>query len=87
MNDSLDFGIRGKVAVVAGPVYTPMVCSKGMRKQHRSQSQIASLFQIEGDGWDVEKAVVFLSSNWERYITGHFMVVDVGYSLSAKPRK
>ena len=78
-------GIRVN-CILPGPVYTPMVYSSGMTDQHRSQRQKASLVQIEGDGWDIGKAVVYLSSNWARYITGHLMVVDGGCSLSAKPR-
>ena len=78
-------GIRVN-CILPGPVYTPMVYSSGMTDQHRSQRQNASLIQIEGDGWDIGKAVVYLSSNWARYITGHLMVVDGGCSLSSKPR-
>jgi len=78
-------GIRVN-CILPGPVYTPMVYSNGMTTQQRFQRQNASLIQIEGDGWDIGKAVVYLSSNWARYITGHLMVVDGGCSLSAKPR-
>ena len=78
-------GIRVN-CILPGPVYTPMVYASGMTDQHRSQRQNASLIQIEGNGWDIGKAVVYLSSNWARYITGHLMVVDGGCSLSAKPR-
>jgi len=78
-------GIRVN-CILPGPVYTPMVYSSGMTASHRSQRQNASLIQVEGDGWDIGKAVVYLSSNWARYITGHLMVVDGGCSLSARPR-
>ena len=78
-------GIRVN-CILPGPVYTPMVYSNGMSKDHRFQRQNASLIEIEGDGWDIGKAVVYLSSNWARYITGHLMVVDGGCSLSARPR-
>ena len=78
-------GIRVN-CILPGPVYTPMVYSNGMTTQQRFQRKNASLIQIEGDGWDIGKAVVYLSSNWARYITGHLMVVDGGCSLSAKPR-
>ena len=78
-------GIRVN-CILPGPVYTPMVYSNGMSKDHRFQRQDASLIEIEGDGWDIGKAVVYLSSNWARYITGHLMVVDGGCSLSARPR-
>ena len=78
-------GIRVN-CILPGPVYTPMVYAPGMSDEHRSQRQNASLVQIEGEGWDIGKAVVYLSSNWARYVTGHLMVVDGGCSLSAKPR-
>ena len=78
-------GIRVN-CILPGPVYTPMVYSNGMTKQHRSQRQNASLIKMEGDGWDIGKAVVYLSSSWARYITGHLMVVDGGCSLSSRPR-
>ena len=78
-------GIRVN-CILPGPVYTPMVYSNGMTKQHRSQRQNASLIQMEGDGWDIGKAVVYLSSSWARSVTGHLMVVDGGCSLSSRPR-
>ena len=78
-------GIRVN-CILPGPVYTPMVYLNGMTKQHRSQRQNASLIQMEGDGWDIGKAVVYLSSSWARYVTGHLMVVDGGCSLSSRPR-
>ena len=78
-------GIRVN-CILPGPVYTPMVYSNGMTKQHRSQRQNASLIKMEGDGWDIGKAVVYLSSSWARYVTGHLMVVDGGCSLSSRPR-
>ena len=78
-------GIRVN-CILPGPVYTPMVYSSGMTKQLRSKRRDASLINIEGDGWDIGKAVVYLSSSWSRYITGHQMVVDGGCSLSSRPR-
>ena len=78
-------GIRVN-CILPGPVYTPMVYTPGMSNEHRAQRQNASLVQIEGEGWDIGKAGVYLSSNWARYVTGHSMVVDGGCSLSAKPR-
>ena len=85
---AVDHGVDGiRVnCILPGPVYTPMVYTPGMSNEHRSQRQNASLVQIEGEGWDIGKAVVYLSSNWARYVTGHSMVVDGGCSLSAKPR-
>ena len=78
-------GIRVN-CILPGPVYTPMVYAPGMSAEQRSQRQNASLVQIEGEGWDIGKAVVYLASDWARYVTGHLLVVDGGCSLSAKPR-
>jgi len=78
-------GIRVN-CILPGPVYTPMVYSDGMSESQRSQRQNASLIEMEGTGWDIGKAVVYLCSDWARYITGHLMVVDGGCSLSSKPR-
>jgi NAD(P)-dependent dehydrogenase (short-subunit alcohol dehydrogenase family) len=36
---------------------------------------------IEGDGWDVAKAVEFLASDDARFITGQDLMVEGGYSL------
>jgi len=78
-------GIRVN-CILPGPVYTPMVYSDGMSESQRSQRQNASLVEIEGTGWDIGKAVVYLCSQWARYVTGHLMVVDGGCSLSSRPR-
>ena len=72
--------------ILPGPVYTPMVYSDGMTESQRSQRQNASLIEMEGTGWDIGKAVVYLCSEWARYVTGHLMVVDGGCSLSSRPR-
>ena len=78
-------GIRVN-CILPGPVYTPMVYSDGMSESQRSQRQNASLIEMEGTGWDIGKAVVYLCSQWARYVTGHLMVVDGGCSLSSRPR-
>lgn len=78
-------GIRVN-AILPGPVYTPMVYSGGMSEEHRAQRRDASLLRIEGEGWDIGKAVVYLASDWARYVTGHLLVVDGGCILSSTPR-
>ncbi len=78
-------GIRVN-CILPGPVYTPMVYSSGMLQEQRTNRQNASLLQIEGEGWDIGKAVVYLASDWSRYMTGHLMVVDGGCTLSARSR-
>src|SRR5262245_52092967 len=78
-------GIRVN-CVAPGPVYTPMVAAGGMSEAARAQRIRASLVQREGTGWDVGRAVVFLCSDWARYITGQVLVVDGGASLASVPR-
>ena len=78
-------GIRVN-CILPGPVYTPMVYSDGMSEDLRTIRKEASLLQHEGDGWDIGKAVVYLSSKWAKYITGQLLTVDGGCSLSFRPR-
>ena len=73
-------------AVLPGPVYTPMVAADGMPDAVREARRKASLLQIEGTGWDVGNAVVFLLSERSRYITGQHLIVDGGTTLSG-PRR
>ena len=82
-------GIRVN-CVLPGPVYTPMVYKPGMydgmSDERREQRRLASLTETEGEGWDIGKAVVYLASDWARYVTGHMLVVDGGCVLSSTPR-
>jgi NAD(P)-dependent dehydrogenase (short-subunit alcohol dehydrogenase family) len=79
-------GIRVN-CVAPGPVYTPMVYSRGMSEQARAQRRRASALGIEGTGWDIGHAVRFLLSDHARYITGHTLVVDGGVTLQAPERE
>ncbi|MGZ0189706.1 MAG: SDR family NAD(P)-dependent oxidoreductase, partial [Alphaproteobacteria bacterium] len=72
--------------VAPGPVYTPMVSSRGMSDDLREKRRAASPLGIEGSGWDIGNAVVFLLSGKARYITGHTLVVDGGTTISAAER-
>jgi NAD(P)-dependent dehydrogenase (short-subunit alcohol dehydrogenase family) len=78
-------GIRVN-CVLPGPVYTPMVYASGMAAEQREQRKNASLVGTEGEGCDIGKAVVYLASDWARYVTGHLLVVDGGCTLSSMPR-
>jgi NAD(P)-dependent dehydrogenase (short-subunit alcohol dehydrogenase family) len=73
--------------VAPGPVYTPMVYSRGMNAQAREQRRRASALGIEGTGWDIGHAVRFLMSDHARYITGQTLVVDGGVTLQAPERE
>jgi len=79
-------GIRVN-CVAPGPVYTPMVYSRGMTDKAREQRRRASALGIEGTGWDIGHAVRFLLSDHARYITGHTLVVDGGVTLQAPERE
>ena len=78
-------GIRVN-CIAPGPVYTPMVYSDGMPEEAREQRRRYSLLGVEGTGWDVGRAVLFLASGWARYVTGQTLVVDGGGTLGGPPR-
>lgn len=78
-------GIRVN-CVAPGPVYTPMVAGAGMSDELRDRRRNASPLKIEGTGWDIGNAVVFLCSDRARYITGQTLAVDGGVTLGAADR-
>jgi NAD(P)-dependent dehydrogenase (short-subunit alcohol dehydrogenase family) len=78
-------GIRVN-CVAPGPVYTPMVSAGGMTDEQRDKRRLAAPLEIEGTGWDVGNAVLFLASDLSRYITGQTLVVDGGVTLRASER-
>lgn len=85
---AVDHGADGiRVNCIApGPVYTPMVYSRGMSDHAREARAKASALKIEGTGWDIGHAVVFLVSDHARYITGQTLVVDGGVTLLSPER-
>ena len=72
--------------VAPGPVYTPMVYTRGMSEEARAARGKASILGIEGTGWDIGQAVRFLLSDQARYITGQVIVVDGGVTLRSPER-
>ncbi|MEM7324142.1 MAG: SDR family NAD(P)-dependent oxidoreductase [Actinomycetota bacterium] len=78
-------GIRVN-CVLPGPVFTPMVGGETMSQKRREARRRASVLNIEGTGWDVGNAVVFLLSDEARYITGAQLVVDGGTTLVGPTR-
>ena len=68
-------GIRVN-AIAPGMVWTPMVEDLGpeMRERRREASPLG----VEGTGWDVGWAAVYLASDEARWVTGQTLVVDGG---------
>jgi len=78
-------GIRVN-CVLPGPVYTPLVSAHGMSDIARENRRNSSLLQIEGTGWDVGNAVLYLVSDMARYVTGQCLIVDGGVTLKGPER-
>ncbi|MFF7357281.1 SDR family NAD(P)-dependent oxidoreductase [Streptomyces filipinensis] len=79
-------GIRVN-ALAPGYVHTPMVHSQGVDDHAREQRRLAAPLAIEGTGWDVGDAVLFLAGPRSRWITGVVLPVDAGLTatLGAAP--
>jgi NAD(P)-dependent dehydrogenase (short-subunit alcohol dehydrogenase family) len=78
-------GIRVN-CILPGPVFTPMVESGGLTPEQRDIRAKGNLLGIEGTGWDVGWAAVFLASPEARWITGQLLCVDGGVTLLSPPR-
>lgn len=78
-------GIRVN-CIAPGPMYTPMVYAAGMSEEARERRRRASPLSIEGTGWDIGYAALFLASEEARYITGVVLPVDGGITLTTPPR-
>lgn len=76
-------GIRVN-CIEPGPVYTPMVSSAGMSDEIRERRRKAAPLGIEGTGWDIAYASLFLASDEARYITGVVLPVDGGVLLTTR---
>lgn len=83
--DHANVGVRVN-CIVPGPVYTPMVYANGMSQELRERRRLASPLKIEGTGWDIGYAAVFLASDEARYITGVILPVDGGVSIASPSR-
>jgi NAD(P)-dependent dehydrogenase (short-subunit alcohol dehydrogenase family) len=78
-------GIRVN-CIAPGPVYTPMVYAGGMSDDLRDQRRRASPLGIEGTGWDIGYAALFLVSDEARYVTGVVLPVDGGVTIASPSR-
>jgi NAD(P)-dependent dehydrogenase (short-subunit alcohol dehydrogenase family) len=78
-------GIRVN-CIAPGPVYTPMVYAGGMTDDLRERRRKASPLGIEGTGWDIGYAALFLVSDEARYVTGVVLPVDGGVTIASPSR-
>jgi NAD(P)-dependent dehydrogenase (short-subunit alcohol dehydrogenase family) len=69
-------------AIAPGTVWTPMVEDLGAEMRERRRRAIP--LGVEGTGWDIGWAAVFLASAEARWITGHTLVVDGGLTLTTR---
>jgi len=72
--------------IAPGPAYTPMVQAGGMSEERREARRRATVTGVEGTGWDIGNAVVFLASDHARWITGQTLIVDGGVTVRG-PRR
>jgi NAD(P)-dependent dehydrogenase (short-subunit alcohol dehydrogenase family) len=78
-------GIRVN-CIMPGPVFTQVVESGGLTAEQRAIRAKASPLGIEGTGWDIGWAAVFLASPEARWITGQLLCVDGGVTLMSPAR-
>ena len=64
-------------AIAPGLVYTPMVAPR-MDDDLRQYRRNSAPMQVEGTGWDIGYAALFLASDEARWITGVVLPVDAG---------
>ena len=70
-------GIRVN-CVCPGFMFTPMVQVEGMTEEMRESRRLSSLLEVEGTGWDVAAAVLWLAADESRFVTGVVLPVDAG---------
>ncbi len=69
-------------AIAPGQVWTPMVEDVG--PELREKRRKANPLGVEGEGWDVGWAAVYLASDEARWVTGQTLVVDGGLTLTTR---
>jgi NAD(P)-dependent dehydrogenase (short-subunit alcohol dehydrogenase family) len=57
-----------------------------MSEELRARRRDASLLKVEGTGWDIGYAALFLCSDEARYITGVVLPVDGGVTIRGPER-
>jgi NAD(P)-dependent dehydrogenase (short-subunit alcohol dehydrogenase family) len=74
-------GIRVN-CIAPGLMHTPMTAPRMTEELRRHRREAAPL-RIEGTGWDVGHAAVFLASDEARFITGVTLPVDAGLTVTS----
>ncbi len=69
-------------AIAPGTVWTPMVEDLGPEMRERRRRAIP--LGVEGTGWDVGWAAVYLASAEARWVTGQTLIVDGGLTLTTR---
>ena len=73
-------GIRVN-SIAPGPLHTPRAVARSTTDEQRELRRQASPLGIEGTGWDVGWAAVYLASDEARYVTGTVLTVDGGVAV------
>lgn len=76
-------GIRVN-AIAPGMVYTPNVQVEGLDDDARAARASGAPLRIEGTGWDIADAAMYLLSAHARFITGVCLNVDGGFSADLR---
>ena len=63
--------------IAPGLVYTPLVADS-MTEGLRERRAAAAMLKMEGTGWDIGWAAVYLASDEARWVTGVVLSVDGG---------
>ena len=74
-----DYAVHGVRAncIIVGTVNTPMVAHLGEEARERRRKGVP--LQVEGTGWDVGHAAVYLASDEARWVTGVMLPIDGGF--------
>ena len=67
--------------IAPGLMYTPMVAGR-LSSENRRDRQMAAPMGIEGTGWDIGWAAVYLASDESRWVTGVVLPVDAGLTAT-----
>ncbi len=76
-------GIRVN-AIAPGMVYTPNVQVEGMDDEVRRARAAAAPLRVEGTGWDIADAVLYLAGARARWTSGVCLNVDGGFSADLR---